>query len=84
MPQGYDLFFSVGMFICAAMIVLWLFRIKSRGASAYLMAGAFATFGLLLYSLKSDASRPVLATLIILLVTLLISDAYARSARSAQ
>ncbi len=84
MPRGYDLFFSVGMFICAAMIVLWLFRIKTKGASAYLMAGAFATFGLLLYSLKSDASRPVITALIILLAALLIGDAYARSARNAQ
>lgn len=34
-----------GMGICALMVLVWLARIGSKGATAYLMAVAFAAFG---------------------------------------
>jgi len=76
----YDAFFSGGILVCAVMIVVWVFRLRSRGASGYLMSLAFAVLGALFFALRQDAPVWVIATLAVALAVLLGADVAVRSA----
>ncbi len=84
MGEYYQLFLSAAMLVCALMIVVWLFRIRSKGASAYLMASAFAVFAGLLYAIKQEASTPIRVVLGIVLALLLGADVAVRASRQAR
>lgn len=76
--MSFDLFYSVGMLICALMIVVWLLRVRSKGLGAWLMASAFAVFGFLLFAMKNEAPRSLLIGLGVSLFALLVGDAAVR------
>ena len=74
MQAFYNSFLNSGMVVCAIMIILWLFRIKKWGATAYLMSTAFAVLGILIYCIKLDLDVRWLIALGVLLGLLLIMD----------
>jgi|GEM_PF-2046798 len=82
--QTSDLLFTSIMLLCAVLIPVWLFRIRTKGLSAYFMASAFATLGLLTYATQQEASAPIRYTLGGLLFVLLIGDFVARAARQSR
>jgi hypothetical protein len=51
----FGLFLNAAMLICAAMAVASLFRARSRGVAAYLMAAAFLGLGGVLYLVRIEA-----------------------------
>jgi hypothetical protein len=70
----FDLFLTVAIGLCAAMIIGSLLRYRSRGASALFLASAFAAMGGLLYGLKMSFPQPVLILLGILVLGCLLMD----------
>jgi hypothetical protein len=83
MPIGRDLyhaFLDGGVLVCAIMIVVWTFRLRSRGLSAYLMSTAFVVLGALFVALRREAPTWVIATLAISLAMVLGADVVVRSA----
>jgi hypothetical protein len=75
-----DPFLNAGMGICGAMAVISAFRHKSRGVSAFIMAGAFVVLGLGMLMVKLRASVALLIATGIVLILLLGIDFAARSA----
>ncbi|HVL38583.1 MAG TPA: hypothetical protein VM328_04245 [Fimbriimonadaceae bacterium] len=75
----YQLFLSIGMGLCGLMVLVNLMRVGSRGASAYVMASAFAVAGGGLYLVMIEAPRPALYASAALLAALLIVDVAIRS-----
>lgn len=67
-------FLSGGMVLCALMILVWVARLRSRGATAVLMAAAFAAFGALLYAISVEAGIWVRVALSALVGALLLAD----------
>jgi hypothetical protein len=82
--QFFDSFLLGAMAISAIMVLIWLARAKSKGVSAYMMAGAFAAFGGMSFVLRNEGSQNVAWGLAVLLVLFLFGDFAARSARQAQ
>lgn len=66
------------------MALIWVFRIKSRGATAYLMASAFVVFAGFVYSIKQEAGMPIRIGLGVILALLLGADVAVRAARQAR
>lgn len=75
----YDLFLSVGTFLCALGAVLNLFLIKRRGNSALLLSAAFLAFGGLLWMLKSHAPQGYVTVAGVMIAILLVGDVIWRS-----
>lgn len=69
-----------GMLVCAVMTVIWLFRVKSKGPTAWIMAAAFVAMGGLMYAIQQAAAGWVIWSLAGLLVLLLVLDAAVRAA----
>lgn len=83
MPSGHELyntFLNGGILVCAAMMIVWIFRLRARGLSGYLMSMAFGVLGALFVALRQDAPVWVIATLSVLLALLLGGDMAVRSA----
>lgn len=74
MREFADGIISVGIVVCAAMILVWLVRLKSQGTRAYVMASAFAAMGLFLIAFRNQAPQAYLWTSGTLLVLLLAVD----------
>lgn len=80
--QPYVYLIGLGaMILSALMILVWLLRVKTAGLTAYLMASAFAVFGLLTYLFINQRLVWVQVTLAALLVLLLAGDFAVRSGR---
>lgn len=78
--QLYHTFLDGGILVCAIMIIVWVFRLRSRGLSGYLMSTAFVVLGALFVALRQEAPRWVIATLAISLAIVLGADVAVRSA----
>ena len=81
MKPIHDAVLMVTTCVSAVMIVVWLMRIKSKGATAYLMATAFAIFGGLAIAIKYEAPEWLTGSLMGILVVLLVADIGVRNAR---
>lgn len=66
------------MVVSGIMAAIWLFRIRSMGATAYLMSAAFVVMIGLLYAIKLEASQVWIIALGIGLAILLILDILVR------
>jgi hypothetical protein len=71
----FELFLSVGAWICAVAAVLNLINLKRRGNAALFLSSAFLVFGGILWLLKIGAGVPYIAVAAIVLAALLIGDA---------
>jgi hypothetical protein len=78
-----DAVLNGGLLICAAMILVWLLRLRSQGARAYVMALAFACLGGLILAYRSGATG-LQWGLAAGLVGLLIADVLIKAARQAR
>jgi hypothetical protein len=77
-----DLFLLGGIALCLLMILVTLFRVRSRGKTALLLTGAFAAMAALLYALLVGASFEAVVVIAIVLVLFLAADFVARSAQA--
>ena len=73
-----DAFFGAATLICSIMIVVWLFRLKSKGVRAVLMALAFAVLGGFAQLVRIGAPMPALIAAAVVTVGLLAADALIR------
>lgn len=83
MPRGrlvnaHDekLFYDVFVMICAAMALVNLARLKSRGISAVLLAAAFLVFGATVFAYSSAMPTPVIAVGGVIVFALLAADMF--------
>jgi hypothetical protein len=79
--QEVALFFKSGLVICIIMAIVNLFRYKSRGTSAYFLAGAFAALGFLFLSLVQKWPDFVMTILGIVIAGCLVVDFILRSGK---
>lgn len=77
----YRLFLSGGAFVCAVGALLNLARVKSRGASALLLSGAFLSLGSLLWMIRVEANQSWRTGAGALIVVLLALDVVVRARR---
>lgn len=75
----YRLFLSGGAFVCAAGALLNLARVGSRGASAWLLSGAFLALGGLLWMIRIGAADGLRVGAGALIVVLLVADVVVRA-----
>ncbi|AIE84836.1 hypothetical protein [Fimbriimonas ginsengisoli] len=79
--QGEALFLDGVMLICAIMALVNVGRFKSRGASAYLLGGAFIVLGGTVYAYSQNAPMPLLGTGGLVVFLLLAGDMVYRIGR---
>lgn len=79
--QQFHVFLSCGIFLCAAMIVVSLLRVRSRGPSSYFLALGFAMMGFLLYGFRLKWPAATLGVIGVALVACLVGDFILRSVR---
>lgn len=84
MREFADALLTGGLFICAAMILVWLLRLRSQGARAYVMALAFASLGGFILAYRSQAPALLLWVLGALLVAFLAGDVMIKAFRQAK
>jgi hypothetical protein len=77
----FDLFLLASAALCLVMAMLNLLRVKSRGASAYFLSGAFLAMAALLWQWRESAATGLLIALGALVFLLLIGDAFVRFRR---
>lgn len=65
---------NAGVILCAIMVAVLFFRLKTRGKSAYVMATAFAVMAFLLYGIEKSWTALWLNGLGVLLGILLVLD----------
>lgn len=82
--QTVDMVYLGVMIASAVFIPIWLLRIPTKGASAYLMASAFAALGALAWAIRADAPLPFRITLMVVMAGCLLADVVVRSARQAR
>jgi hypothetical protein len=82
--QQFQVFLSCGMFLCAAMIVVSLLRVKSRGPSAYFLALGFAVMGVLLIGFRLKWPAPTLGVVGLAVVACLVGDFILRAVKGQQ
>lgn len=80
MSELLPLMLNWGMGICAVMAVVWLFRAKSKKLRAFVMAGAFGAFALVLFLIKQEVTQLYIVGAGVLLFALLAIDAAMRFA----
>jgi hypothetical protein len=68
--------------LCAIMMIVHLFRIKSKGASAWILSAAFGIAGLECFAIRERAPDWQMITLAVILFGLLVGDFVARSAKN--
>ncbi len=74
-------FLAWGSAVCLVMAVIWLFRWKAKGASAYLMSGAFVVLSGMFLAMRAQMPMGLIIGLGVVLVVLLGLDIGVRSAR---
>ena len=79
-----DAMLTGGVLLSALMILVWLARLKSQGARAYVMASAFACMGGLILAFKQGLSPILLWTLGVLVLGFLIADMVIKLGRQAK
>ncbi|MBX7131616.1 MAG: hypothetical protein K1X67_02945 [Fimbriimonadaceae bacterium] len=79
-----DAMLTGGVFLSALMILVWLARLKSQGARAYVMASAFACMGGLILALKQGLSPVLLWSLGVLVFGCLVADFVIKLGRQAK
>ena len=84
MTDNVGTFLLFGAAICGLMAAFNVFRYKTRGISAYILAAAFVVLGGTMLLLRADAPEPVLIAGCALLVLLLAGDFAARSSHNAK
>ena len=80
----FDLFLLGGIALCGLMVMVSLFRVRTRGKTALLLSGAFAAMAGLLYAFKIGATQEVILVIAVVLVLFLAGDFVARSAQAGQ
>ena len=79
-----DAMLTGGVLLSALMIHVWLARLKSQGARAYVMASAFACMGGLILAFKQGLSPLLLWSLGILIFGCLVADLVIKLGRQAK
>ena len=79
--QDIGLFFKCGLVVCIVMAIVNMFRSKSRGASAYFLAGAFAALGFLFLSLIQKWPDFLMTLFAIVVAGCLVVDFILRSGK---
>ncbi len=83
MSEYFPAMLNGGMLVCSLMAIVWLLRIRSKGATAYLMASAFVVFAALLYAIREEGAMWIRYVLGSALALLLGADVAYRAARQA-
>jgi len=73
-PGDEKIFYDAVVLICAAMALFNLSRNKSRGASAFLMAGAFLVLGATVYAYTLNLSMVLIGLGGVIVFLLLAAD----------
>jgi chromate transport protein ChrA len=84
MTDNVGTFLLLGAIISGLMAVFNALRYKSRGISAYIMAGAFVVLGCTMLLLRAEVSQALVIAGCVLLVILLGADFAARSQHNAK
>ena len=79
--QLVDAMLTGGVLLSALMILVWLVRLKSQGARAYVMASAFACMGCLILAFQQALPTVVLWILGFMLIGFLIADLIIKAGR---
>ncbi|HEY3781674.1 MAG TPA: hypothetical protein VGL56_11350 [Fimbriimonadaceae bacterium] len=82
--QDIALFFTCGVVICIVMAVVNLLRFKSRGISAYFLAGAFAALGFLFMSMLQKWPDSIATIFAVIIAACLVVDFILRSGKGNQ
>ncbi len=82
--QQFQIFLSGAIFLCAAMIVVSLLRVRSRGPSSYFLALAFAAMGVLLNGFRLKWPPATLGVIGAALVGCLVGDFILRAVKGQQ
>jgi hypothetical protein len=77
----FSAFYTGGIVLCALMAVVWLFRIKSKGATAWLMAAAFLALGALFFAFRDQWPLGLQIGIGALVLVLLVADGVVRAGR---
>ena len=80
----FELFLDVATALCAVMVFVNLVRIKSRKASAFILAAAFIDFGILLQLVKHGNPQWQIYALGFVLFLLLTADVAVRASSARQ
>lgn len=80
----FQLFLSIGVGLCAFMMAVTLLRTRSRGLSAYFLAGGFLFMGLVLVALHEAWPQPIIIGFGVLVAAGLIGDFLLRAANGPQ
>lgn len=75
----YNLFLSIGAWVCALGAIFNLFKLKSRGNSAFLLSAAFLALGAILWMVRIRANESIITIIGVVLVVLLVADVILRS-----
>jgi len=70
-----------GSILSLAMAIIWLFRTKAKGTSAFVMAGAFVVLAGMFHAMRTELPTALIIALGVVLVALLGIDIGLRSAR---
>ncbi|HRF60498.1 MAG TPA: hypothetical protein PLH94_11385 [Fimbriimonadaceae bacterium] len=84
MREYLDAVLIGAVFLSALMVLVWLLRLKTQGARAYVMASAFAVLGFLALAFRSEQSPALIYGLGGLLGILLVADVIIKIGRQAR